>query len=286
MTAPRRTPDLRTGTAIVTGAASGIGREIARQLARDGMHVLATDLPGTALEDAVAEMVAAGGQVTARVVDVTDPSAIAAAIDAVVQAHGRLDLMVNNAGIAIFGDYEAVDLDDWDRIIDVNLRGVAHGTTLAYRQMVEQGGGTLVITASAAGLVPVPLQAHYCATKHALLGLAKTLRLEARDHGVQVTVFCPAWVESGMFDNHRLLGSMAGADTRTLVPIAPLATDVAVARLLRGVRRGRRLVITPVYARVGWWLERLSPVASEALHRSSLGILRHRLARQRRRARV
>src|SRR4051794_22500568 len=176
-------------TAIVTGAASGIGREIARQLAAAGAHVLATDLPGHALD-------AAGAQdgLTTMPVDVSDSDQIQAAVDRVVGEHGRLDMIFNNAGVAIFGEFEVVTLADWDKIIDVNLRGVAHGAAIAYRQMVEQGGGHIVNTASVAGLVPVPLQVHYCATKHAVVGLGKTLAVEARQHGIRVTTYCPAFV--------------------------------------------------------------------------------------------
>ena len=139
------------------------------------------------------------------------------------------------------------------------MRGVAYGTKLAYDQMVRQGGGQIVTTASVAGLVPVPLQAHYCATKHALVGLHNTLELEAVQHGIDLTLFCPAFVQSGMFTNNTMRGTLEGTDARKLVPIKPLATDKAVRRLLSGVAAKKRLVVTPFYGRMGWWLERLSP---------------------------
>jgi NAD(P)-dependent dehydrogenase (short-subunit alcohol dehydrogenase family) len=260
-------------TALITGAASGIGREIARQLAAVGARVTVSDLPGPALERAAVEL-----GVPAIPIDVSSRDEIAAGIDAVVGEHGRLDLMFNNAGVAIFGEYDVVTLDDWDRIIDVNLRGVAHGSTLAYRQMVRQGGGRIVNTASVAGLVPVPLQAHYCATKHAVVGLSRTLAVEAAEHGVGVTVFCPAFVETGMFTNNTIRGSLAGADPRRLVPVRPLPAATAVARLLDGIDRGRELVITPFYGRAGWWLERLAPAAAMRLHRLTLRETRRRAA--------
>ena len=265
-------------TAVVTGAASGIGREIAWQLAARGAHVLATDLDGTGIEDVARDR----DRIEARVVDVTSRDDLEAAIEHVVARHGRLDLMFNNAGVAIFGEVDVLTLDDWDRIIDVNLRGVAHGTTLAYALMVRQGGGHIVNTASVAGLVPVPLQAHYCATKHAVVGLSRTLAVEAREHGVRVTAFCPGFVDTGMFVNNTIRGSMAGVDPRRLVPIRPLDAAVAVRRLLDGVERGDELVITPFYGRLGWWLERLSPAAAMRLHRLTLGQMRSRAARARR----
>jgi NAD(P)-dependent dehydrogenase (short-subunit alcohol dehydrogenase family) len=263
-------------TAIVTGAASGIGREIARQLAAAGAHVLVTDLDRAAVDAAVAQIAPGAEGMT---VDVSDRAQIQTAVDHVVSSHGRLDLMFNNAGVAIFGEVEEVTLDDWDKIIDVNLRGVAYGATIAYRQMVAQGHGHIVNTASVAGLVPVPLQAHYCATKHGVVGMSKTLALEAREHGVAVTVFCPAFVESGMIENNTMRGTLEGADGRKLVPIKPLATDKAVSRLLAGVAKRREFVVTPLYGRLGWWLERLSPRLSDRLHRLTLRETRRRAGR-------
>ncbi|HEX9766325.1 MAG TPA: SDR family oxidoreductase [Nitriliruptorales bacterium] len=268
-------------TAIVTGAASGIGREIARQLAQRGTHVLATDLPGSGIEQIAGELDAGRARCIGMVVDVTDREQLAAAVARVADEHGQLDFMFNNAGVAIFGEFELVTLDEWDRIIDVNLRGVAHGSTLAYRQMVTQGHGHIVTTASVAALLPVPLQAHYCATKQGVLGMMRALRIEAADHRVDVTVFCPAWVESGMFDNHTIRGSLEGADTRRLVPFAPLPAHRAVERLLRGVERRKPIVVTPFYGRLGWWLERVSPRVGHQLQRQALARIRSAAARQR-----
>jgi NAD(P)-dependent dehydrogenase (short-subunit alcohol dehydrogenase family) len=263
-------------TAIVTGAASGIGREIARQFAARGAFVLVTDVDAAGVAAAVTEIEAAGGIADGMVVDVTSREQLTAAIDRVTDRFGRLDYMVNNAGVAIFGEVDTVSLDDWDTMIDVNLRGVAYGTTLAYQRMVEQGHGHIVNTASVAGLVPVALQTHYCTTKHAILGLCRTLRLEAAEHNVRITAFCPAWVESAMFDNSVFHGSMAGIDARVLVPIRPMPTERAVARLMRGIDRGAEIVITPTYGRLAWWLERGLPALSHAIHRYSLRVIRTR----------
>lgn len=269
----------RGKSAIVTGAASGIGRELARQLAEHRAYVLLGDVDQVGVDVALAEIVAAGGTAEALRMDVANGDDVQAAVDRVVSARGALDYMFNNAGVAIFGGIEHVSLDDWDRIIDVNLRGVAYGATLAYRQMVRQGHGHIVNTASVAGLLPVPLQAQYCATKHAVVGLSKTLRLEAMDHGVSVTVFCPGFVESGMIENNTLRGELQGVEGRDLMPLKPLATDRAVRELLVGVARKREYVVIPLYGRIGWWLERLSPALSHRLHRLTLRETRRRAHR-------
>jgi NAD(P)-dependent dehydrogenase (short-subunit alcohol dehydrogenase family) len=245
---------------LVTGAASGIGRAIAEQCRRAGAYVL--------LADVVDEVhaVAAQLEADAMVVDVSRSDQVAAAIDHVVERHGSLDFIFNNAGVAIFGDVENLTIEDWDRTIDINLKGVAYGTKLAYDQMILQGGGQIVNTASAAGLFPVPLQTNYVAAKHAVVGIGKTLALESERHGVHVTTFCPGFVDTGMKTNNTLRGTMNVSSAATLVPVRPITPDQAAERLLRGVVKKRALVITPFYVRIVWWIERLSPALSHRLH--------------------
>ena len=124
----------RGKSVIVTGAASGIGKEIAKQCAEAGARVLLTDVVDS-VEDAAAELPGNQGWM---IVDVSDRDQVAAAIDRVVEGHGSLDFIFNNAGVAIFGEVEIVTLDDWDKIIDVNLKGVAYGVKLAAQLPKEQ----------------------------------------------------------------------------------------------------------------------------------------------------
>jgi NAD(P)-dependent dehydrogenase (short-subunit alcohol dehydrogenase family) len=266
---------------IVTGAASGIGKQIALQTGAAGASVLVTDV-AEGIDDVAAEITAAGGTARAMKVDVSDREQLTAAVDGVVDEFGSLDYIFNNAGVAIFGEFEKVTLDDWDKIIDVNLKGVAYGTKLAWDQMVKQRSGHIVSTASVAGLVPVPLQAHYVATKHAIVGMHKTLELEAPDHGIKTTVFCPAFIETGMIENNTLRGSLEGTDARKLMPLKPLGADEAVRRLLDAIANDKKIVITPFYGRLGWWIERLSLPLSQKLHRFTLGETRKRARRGKR----
>jgi NAD(P)-dependent dehydrogenase (short-subunit alcohol dehydrogenase family) len=270
----------RGKSVLVTGAASGIGKEIARQCASVGARVLLTDVVDS-VEDVAAEM---AGEQGWMVVDVSDREQIAAAINRVVDGHGTLDYIFNNAGVAIFGEVEIVSLDDWDRIIDVNLNGVAYGVKLAYDQMYLQGSGHIINTASVAGLVPVPLQTHYVTTKHAVVGMGKNLELEAERHGIAVTTFCPAFVESGMIENNTMHGTMDVPDVRSMIPIKPHPTDKAVRTLLEGVAKKKSLVITPFYGRIGWWLERLSPRLAMAQHQLFYSQVIKRSARQKSKA--
>lgn len=253
----------RGKSVIVTGAASGIGRAIAEQCANAGASVLLTDVVDEVND--VAKQI--GVSAKAMIVDVSDRDQVAAAVEQVVTEHGSLDFIFNNAGVAIFGEVEEVTLDHWDKIVDVNLKGVAYGVKLAYDQMVKQGSGHIINTASVAGLIPVPLQTHYVATKHAVVGLGKTLAIESVEHNVHVTTFCPGFISTGMMDNNTLRGTMDVPDARKLVPVPAMSADKAVENLLNGVAKKKQIVITPFYGRIGWWLERFSPRLAMAQHR-------------------
>ncbi|MGH2960381.1 MAG: SDR family NAD(P)-dependent oxidoreductase [Solirubrobacterales bacterium] len=265
----------RGKSVLVTGAASGIGKEIAKQCAEAGARVLLTDVVDS-VEEAAAALPGNQGWM---IVDVSDRDQVAAAIDRIVEGHGSLDFIFNNAGVAIFGEVEIVTLDDWDKIIDVNLKGVAYGVKLAYDQMYIQESGHIINTASVAGLVPVPLQTHYVATKHAVVGMGKNLQMEAERHGITVTTFCPAFVESGMIVNNTVRGTMDVPDVRSMIPIKPHPTHKAVRTLLEGVARKKTIVITPFYGKIGWWLERLSPRLAMKQHQLMYSQMRKRSAK-------
>ena len=165
--------------ALVTGAGSGIGAALCRALAAAGAEVMCTDIDGAAAERTAQSI---GGRWAA--LDVTDAAAVQAAVDGVVDRAGRLDLLFNNAGIVWGGDTELLTLDQWNAIIDVNIRGVVHGVAAAYPLMVRQGHGHIVNTASMAGLAAAGQLTSYVMTKHAVVGLSLALRSEAAAHGV------------------------------------------------------------------------------------------------------
>ena len=166
-------------TAIITGGASGIGRAVGDELARLGAHVVLADRDGALAEAAAVSITQAGGRATAATVDVTDAAAVHQLVHDTATAYGRLDYLFNNAGVALAGEVFDMTLADWNRLIDVNLRGVVHGIAAAYPLMLQQRSGHIVNTASAAGLGPTPGFTAYAATKHAIVGLSTSLRGEA-----------------------------------------------------------------------------------------------------------
>ncbi len=232
---------------IVTGAGTGIGAALTAAFRAGG-----------------ATVVDAGLEQTSVTLDVRDADAFERVVQSVIDRHGRLDFLVNNAGIAIGGDAELADRRHWERIIDVNVRGTLYGTVAAYPRMLEQGNGRIVNMASLAGLVPVPLLAAYAMTKHAIVGLSLSLRLEAAPRGVGVHVVCPAAVETSLLDTRGpadLPDNWNGYDARRFLsrisrpyPAERLANDV-----LTGLRRDRGLIVAPRSARAIWRLDRFAP---------------------------
>src|SRR3954469_23540749 len=151
---------------VVTGAGSGIGRSTALLFARGGARLHVADIDGAAVEAVRAEIARAGGTATAHTVDCSDPDAVEALAEQVFAADGRVDVLHNNAGIGHAGDIEATTMDDWQRVIGLNLLGVADGVQAFVPRMLRQGtSASIVNTASVAGLFGVPQMAPYCASK-------------------------------------------------------------------------------------------------------------------------
>jgi NAD(P)-dependent dehydrogenase (short-subunit alcohol dehydrogenase family) len=166
-------------TAIVTGGASGIGRALAEELARRGCEVVLADLQIELAEEVVSEIRVSGGKAKAVKIDVVDFPAMEQLVQETVKRTGRLDYIFNNAGIEIGGNVNHYGIEHWNQIVDVNLRGVINGIQASYKIMMAQGFGHIVNTASMAGLMPGPGNVAYTTTKHAVVGLSKSLRAEA-----------------------------------------------------------------------------------------------------------
>jgi NAD(P)-dependent dehydrogenase (short-subunit alcohol dehydrogenase family) len=247
--------------AIVTGGASGIGRSIAMALTRAGAKVVIADVDATRAETVAAEL---GSSARAEALNVTDSVAVQRVVEDTVAREGRLDLLFNNAGIAVFADARDTSLADWNRQIDVNLRGVVHGVVAAYPIMLQQGHGHIVNTASAAGLIPSPATIAYAATKHAVVGLSLTLRAEARAHGVRVSVICPGLIQTPIVQAAKIVGPTRErvlTDSRLRL----YSSDRLAAAVLRGVARNRAVIPFTPEVRIMWALHRVSPRISLAI---------------------
>jgi len=192
---------LKDRKALVIGSATGIGREVCRLFAEEGADVAVADLPSqTGKEDLVAELRGLGGEAFATDVDVTDRGQIAAAIDTTIDRFGHIDVLVNNAGMSISARPFVEDSDeDWQRIVSVNLLGVAVGMRHVLPHMVGRGYGRIINTASQLAHKPSPENAMYCATKAGVVALTASVAQEVADRGVAINAVCPGPTDTPMW---------------------------------------------------------------------------------------
>jgi Dehydrogenases with different specificities (related to short-chain alcohol dehydrogenases) len=198
--------DQQPRVAVVTGASRGIGRAIALRLARpapggQGRHVVLVARSEGPLNDVRAEIEAAGGRASVRTLDLADGAAVASTIEAIAEEHGRLDVLVNNAGITKDGLILRMSDADFDAVLNVNLRSAFIACRAAARPMMRQRFGRIVNIASTSGLVGNAGQANYAAAKSGLIGLTKTIAKELGGKGVTANVIAPGFIESDMTAN-------------------------------------------------------------------------------------
>jgi len=236
--------------AVVTGGASGIGLGIARAFARAGSRLAVLDVEDAALAAASEGLARDGAEVIGLRADVSDPASLEAAAERVVARFGRVDVLVNNAGVLVTGPIVESTAKDWSWLFGVNVLGVAHGVRAFVPRIRAHGeGGHVVNTASVVGLAPLPGFGIYGATKFAVVALSETLRAELAPEGIGVSVLCPGGVRTRIHEATRnrpaALGGPAPAAAATgAVVEAGMDPDAVGERVVRAVRRNDLYVLT------------------------------------------
>ncbi|MGO4198108.1 SDR family NAD(P)-dependent oxidoreductase [Rhizobium sp. YAF28] len=204
--------------AIVTGGGSGIGAAVSRQLANEGAEVVVADLNEDAAHKTAAEITSDGGRARAFVVDVTDFEAVQRLVHFAVEECGGLNLAVNNAGVdgvrAAVADYP---LDDWHRLMNVNLNSVFYCMKCEIGAMLKSGGGAIVNMSSALGAVGLPTAAAYTTAKHGVVGLTKVAAIEYARYGIRVNAVGPGWIDTPLLSEH-----LEAASTRRMAALQPM----------------------------------------------------------------
>ena len=250
--------------AVVTGAGSGIGRSTALALAERGAALAVCDIDESGLAETVDTLKAMDRRVYSEKVDVAEASEMERFAVATRGALGRVDIVVNNAGIGIGGLFVEVPLEAWNRILGINIRGVVHGCHAFLPGMIEAGqGGHIVNIASMAGYCQAPGMTAYGATKFAVLGFSESLRLELEGHGIGVTAICPGVINTNIVRTSATYGVNDDPEMREEGIRAFERRNYSADRVARGILKAiaKNRGVAPISpeAWAGYWLKRLFP---------------------------
>ena len=256
--------------AVITGGASGIGRALGEELARRGAAEIVIADVQTALAEETAETIRrAGARATVVTTDVRDADAVERVIESAQRRAGRLDYVFNNAGTGVMGEAHLLEKRDWDLTIDINVRGLVNVIRSAYPRLVAQGYGHLVNTASVAGLIGSPFLSAYVGSKHFVVGVSKSMRIEAAEHGVRVTALCPGAVRTPLLTGGSIGRSLYEmSDARKLSwweRFRPGDVDVFAKQALDAVAKNEGVIVLPKHNRIGVALFRMVPGLEEKI---------------------
>jgi NAD(P)-dependent dehydrogenase (short-subunit alcohol dehydrogenase family) len=248
---------------IVTGGGMGLGQALCEELARYGAKVVIADIDGDAASRVAEGLQQSGLQAHAVHVDVANEADVARLVERTVAGYGHLDYLFNNAGIAIGGDARDLSVEQWRRVLDVNLLGVVYGTISAYQVMARQGHGHIVNISSLSGLIPQPGNAPYCTSKHGIIGLSLSLRFEGADLGVKVSAVCPGDMKTSIYQNMVVMNmpreQIIRVSRRSHYLMPQMSAQDAARTILRGVVRNQALIIFPTAVQLIWHLYRWFP---------------------------
>ena len=228
--------------AIVTGGSGGLGAAFVRELARQGARVVIVDI-----DEAGGVALATETGAEFRRLSVADLIGFQQLVASVRDSYGSLDLIINNAGISAGGESLELPLEDWQRVLQVNLLGVIAGSLAAFTVMAKQRSGMILNIASITGLVLTPMLLPYSTGKAGVVTFSRGLAEEALGFGVRVAVSCPGVIQTNILPSH-----VSGL-TPAITP------DDAARRILEQLVKGKRIIVFPAYARLWWWCDRLSP---------------------------
>ncbi len=254
---------------LLTGAASGIGRATALLAARRGAELHLTDLDAAGLAETARRIEDGGGVVlSAEPLDLTDHDAVLALAAAIDAAHGSVDVVMNVAGVSTWGTIEALGHEDWEQMIDVDLRAPISVLEAFVPAMIEAGrGGHVVNVSSAAGLLGLPWHAAYSAAKFGLRGVSEVLRFDLRRHRIGVSLVCPGGVATPLVETARIRGiDPDAAEIRALrerFERRAVSPEQVAAKIVEGIERDRYLVFTSADVRLAFLAQRYVPPAYE-----------------------
>lgn len=247
-------PPFKEKVILITGASSGIGRAIAAACARQGAHVGLLSRNGDKLRDIEQQLSSQPGQHLALPTDVRDPVAVQRAVNSVLDHFGRLDVLINNAGVGYCGTIEQMSFEDLHEVMQTNFYGPFHAMRAVLPHMIQRRNGLIIQITSVNGFCAIPLGGAYCASKFALEALSQSARFELVRHGIRVLIVRPGVTDTNFFDNARNFRATNPFPLRHLMP-----AEVAADKILAAAAHGKRELTLTAEGRMMWWLKKLAP---------------------------
>ncbi len=259
--------------ALVTGAASGIGKALAIELAGQGTHVVLADVNEPGMEDTCGTIEGIGRKALAIRTDVSKAEEVKNLCERATHEMGEIDILANVAGIGIFADIKDMDLEGWKRILGVNLYGPLHTITFLLDRMIRRRSGHIANVASGTGLIAVPGMGAYSVTKFGLVGLSEILRAEVSMHGIGVTAICPGPVRTNIFNTTQYINYDIARPLDSVLKYTAWSPERMARAIVKGIRKNRPLLALGAVTGYGYYLKRIFPSLAYLQQKAMAGTL-------------
>ena len=253
--------NLHGNKVVITGAASGIGRGLALAFAREQCTMLLADINEAGLKQTCEMVRQSGGSGEVFLCDVSRLDDVMSMADHCFNAWGKVDILINNAGVASIGFMGDIPIKDWEWIVSINFWGVVYGCHAFVPRMKKQGNGHIVNVASAAGILSSAEMAPYNATKAATISISETLKSELAPFNIGVTVLCPTFIRTNLMDNMRFTDEFQKQCSITGVENARWTPEMIAATVIDAVKKDKLYVVPQAAAKISWISRRISPSA-------------------------
>jgi NAD(P)-dependent dehydrogenase (short-subunit alcohol dehydrogenase family) len=257
--------ELEGRVAAITGGGSGIGRALAEQLAPLGCHMALIDIDQGRLDEVSGACARDGLAITTHVADVRDRGRVKVLADEVVEAHGGVQILVNNAGVTAWGSFEEMSFEDLDWVLDVNLKGVINGCKFFLPYLRKEAEAHIVNVSSLLGILSVRNQAAYCMSKYAVRGLTEALDAELDGSSINVSIIHPGGVATNFITDSRSVDPDAKNKFADLVAEHSIKPDKVAAKIIAAIKKNKLRVRVGPDAFVGDWVKRASPIRGQRM---------------------